>query len=403
MIQDPFGIFLALAASVFLAVWLERNYRFFRSLSAGLLCLLFGMVLSNTGFLVGEAESYEQISNIWINAAIVLVLLNVDLRAVLGAGKAMLAAFGLGALGTMLGTFLGTLLLAGELGAEAWKLTGQFTGTYIGGSANFYALAAAFETDPNLMSAALAADVIVTSIWLAACIAIPALLRGGRSLDPVPSGKGPLTLEQQLNESGESLRMMDFFGLGAITLGTMVTAQLIAGVVPGIPSVLWLTTITLVLGHTGPVRNAAGGAGARELAALPVSRRERGALAHLRNVRRRADALPLRGDRGGGPRARHLWGRTALAYGRRDPRGGVPGEHRGRRLRGGDRLGPGLRRQAAARDRGGARRLRDRELLRVRHGDPGADAARGLARIPHTSGAEIDAGWFSSRREPNQP
>ena len=258
MIQDPFGIFLALAASVFLAVWLERNYRFFRSLSAGLLCLLFGMVLSNTGLLAGEAESYDQISNIWINAAIVLVLLNVDLRAVLGAGKAMLAAFGLGALGTMLGTFLGTLALAGELGAEAWKLTGQFTGTYIGGSANFYALAGAFETDPNLMSAALAADVIVTSIWLAACIAIPALLRGGRSLDPVPSGKGPLTLEQQLNESGESLRMMDFFGLGAITLGTMVTAQLIAGVVPGIPSVLWLTTITLILGHTGPVRKLRG-------------------------------------------------------------------------------------------------------------------------------------------------
>ena len=258
MIQDPFGIFLALAASVFLAVWLERNYRFFRSLSAGLLCLLFGMVLSNTGLLVGEAESYEQISNIWINAAIVLVLLNVDLRAVLKAGKAMLTAFGLGALGTMLGTFLATVLLADALGPEAWKLTGQFTGTYIGGSANFYALAAAFETDPNLMSGALAADVIVTSIWLAACIAIPALLRGDRSLDPVPTGEGPLTLEQQLNESGASLRMMDFFGLATITLGTMVASRLIAAAWPVVPSVLWLTTIALILGHLGPVRKLRG-------------------------------------------------------------------------------------------------------------------------------------------------
>ena len=258
MIQDPFGIFLALAASVFLAVWLERNHRFFRSLSAGLLCLLFGMVLSNTGLLVGEAETYRQISDIWINAAIVLVLLKVDLRALRDAGKAMLGAFGLGALGTMLGTFLGTVLLAGELGAEAWKLTGQFTGTYIGGSANFYALAAAFETDPNLMSAALAADVIVTSIWLAACIAIPALLRGGRSLEPDRAREGPLTLEAQLNESGASLRMLDFFGLAAITLGTMIAARLIAAAVPGFPAVLWLTTITLILGHTGPVRRLRG-------------------------------------------------------------------------------------------------------------------------------------------------
>ena len=258
MIQDPFGIFLALAASVFLAVWLERSYRFFRSLSAGLLCLLFGMVLSNTGLLVGEAESYEQISNIWINAAIVLVLLNVDLRAVLKAGRPMLGAFGLGVLGTMLGTFLATLLLAGDLGGEAWKLAGQFTGTYIGGSANFYALAAAFETDPNLLSAALAADVIVTSIWLAACIAIPAILRGGRALDPDRPRGGPLTLEQQLNESGESLRMLDFFGLASLTLGTMVAAQSIAEAVPGFPSVLWLTTITLILGHTPPVRKLRG-------------------------------------------------------------------------------------------------------------------------------------------------
>ena len=258
MIRDPFGIFLALAASVFLAVWLERNYRFFRSLSAGLLCLVFGMVLSNTGLLVGESETYRQISDIWINAAIVLVLLNVDLRAVLGAGKAMLAAFGLGVLGTMLGTFLATLLLAEPLGPEFWKLTGQFTGTYIGGSANFYALAGAFDTDPNLMSGALAADVIVTSVWLAACIAIPALLYGGRDPGPLRSREGPPTLEAQLNESGASLRMLDFFGLASITLGTMLAARLVAEVVPGVPSVLWLTTITLLLGHAGAVRKLRG-------------------------------------------------------------------------------------------------------------------------------------------------
>ena len=53
MIQDPFGIFLALAAAVFLAVWLEGRYRFFRAMSAGLMCLVFGMILSNSGLLPG--------------------------------------------------------------------------------------------------------------------------------------------------------------------------------------------------------------------------------------------------------------------------------------------------------------------------------------------------------------
>ena len=258
MIQDPFGVFLALAGAVFLAVWLEGRYRFFRAMSAGLMCLVFGMVLSNSGLLPGDAEAYYQLGNIWVNAAIVLVLLNVDLRSLLAAGKPMLGAFGIGAAGTMLGTATATFLLAGAIGPETWKLTGQFTGTYIGGGANFYALASAFGTDPNIMSGAVAADVIVTACWLATCLVVPALLRGGKGLDPVRKGDAPVTLEQRLKESGESLRMMDFFGLAAITLGAMVAARLLAAAVPVIPAVLWLTTIALVLGHTAPIRKLRG-------------------------------------------------------------------------------------------------------------------------------------------------
>jgi len=258
VIQDPFGVFLALAGAVFLAVWLEGRYRFFRAMSAGLMCLVFGMILSNSGLLPGDAEAYYQLGNIWVNAAIVLVLLNVDLRTLLAAGKPMLGAFGIGAAGTMLGTAVATFLLAGAIGPETWKLTGQFTGTYIGGGANFYALAGAFGTDPNIMSGAVAADVIVTACWLATCLVIPALLYGGKGLDPVRKGDAPLTLEQRLKESGESLRMMDFFGLSAITLGAMVAARLLAAAVPVVPAVLWLTTIALVLGHTPPVRKLRG-------------------------------------------------------------------------------------------------------------------------------------------------
>ena len=258
MIQDPFGIFLALAGAVFLAVWLEGRYRFFRAMSAGLMCLVFGMILSNSGLLPGDAEAYYQLGNIWVNAAIVLVLLNVDLRSLLAAGKPMLGAFGLGAVGTMLGTAIATFLLAGAIGPETWKLTGQFTGTYIGGGANFYALASAFGTDPNIMSGAVAADVIVTGCWLATCLIIPALLYGGKGLDPVRKGDAPMTLEQRLKESGESLRMMDFFGLAAITLGAMMAAPLLSAAVPAVPAVLWLTTIALVLGHTPVVRKLRG-------------------------------------------------------------------------------------------------------------------------------------------------
>ena len=266
MIQDPFGIFLTLALVVFVAVWLEKRFRFFRAASAGLLCLTLGMLLSNSGVLPGDAAAYNQLGTIWVNAAIVLILLAVDLRTIRQAGRTMLGAFGLGALGTMLGTLLATVLLSGAVGAEAWKLTGQFTGTYIGGGANFYALASAFGTDPNLMSGAVAADVIVTVAWLAACLGLPALLRRGRNSNPARSParqeegvrSGPMTLEQRLKESGESLRVMDFFGLASITLGTMTAARLLGAALPAIPAVLWLTSIALLLGHLPVVRRLRG-------------------------------------------------------------------------------------------------------------------------------------------------
>ncbi len=257
MIQDPFGVFLTLAAAVFLAVWLEGRFRFFRAMSAGLMCLVLGMILSNSGLLPGDAEAYFQLGNIWVNAAIVLVLLNVDLRTIRDAGKAMLGAFGLGALGTMAGTLFAFLLLSSAVGSEAWKLTGQFTGTYIGGGANFYALASAFGTDPSVMSGAVAADVIVTVLWLAICLVVPALF-GGRRRDPLAPDSGPMTLEKRLKESGESLRMVDFFGLAALTLGAMAAARLLGGAIPLIPSVLWLTTLALILGHLPPVRRLRG-------------------------------------------------------------------------------------------------------------------------------------------------
>ncbi len=262
MIRDPLGVFLVLVGIVCLAVWLERRFRVARSLSAGLMCLVFGMAASNSGLLPGDAPAYNQLGTIWVNAAIVLILLSVDLSTVRQAGREMLSAFGLGAVGTMLGAFLATVLLGGAIGAEAWKLTGQFTGTYIGGGANFYALAGAFGTDSNLLSAAVAADVIVTALWLIACLALPALFSSNR---PSPAARGaerdpdaPLTLEQRLRESGESLRVFDFFALAAIALGVMTAARLLGGLVPGIPSVLWLTTMALLLGHTPAVRRLRG-------------------------------------------------------------------------------------------------------------------------------------------------
>ena len=105
------------------------------------------------------------------------------------------------------------------------KLTGQFTGTYTGGGMNFAALGQAFDTSSNLFTAAIAADVILTAIWMAACLAVPVLLGKQRSSTlAAPSAEvsdKPMTLERLLYSSGRPLLLADAAALVAIAVGTV--------------------------------------------------------------------------------------------------------------------------------------------------------------------------------------
>jgi uncharacterized membrane protein len=264
MITDPIGIFLTLAAVVFISIQLEKRVGLFRSLSAALTGILLGMVLSNIGLIPGDSLTYDFLMGTGVNLGIALILLSVDLHSVLQAGPKMLAAFGIGAVGTAVGAITGGLLLSGLVGPETWKLAGQFTGTYTGGGANFAALGRAFETSPNMFSAATAADVIVTAVWMAVCLAVPVLLgRPKQSPVPVdsqPSTQQPVTLEHTLNDSVKPVSLVDTAALVTIAVGAVWAAGLLGKFVPILHEVLWLTTVVLILAQVPAVKALTGSA-----------------------------------------------------------------------------------------------------------------------------------------------
>ena len=266
MISDPFTVFLVLAAVVYVAIRLEERFALFRSLSAALVGILMGMVLSNLGVLPGTSPAYQFLMTTGVNVGIALILLSVDVRSVMQAGPKMLAAFGIGAVGTAVGAVTGALLLSGLVGPETWKLAGQFTGTYTGGGVNFAALGRAFETSSDLFAAATAADVIVTAIWLAACLSIPLLLgRPGNPSSPGrasqnSSGDGPVTLEHTLHSSIRALKLSDTAALVAVAVGAVWAAGKLATLVPILPEVLWLTTVVLIVAQVPAVKGLTGSA-----------------------------------------------------------------------------------------------------------------------------------------------
>lgn len=282
MITDPTAILVILAGIVWLSLRLERVHRLFRSFGAALVGILIGMLFSNTGVLPDTSVTYDLLSSTGVNLAVALILLGVDVRSVVEAGPRMLIAFTLGALGSAIGAIVGALAFATAVGPESWKLAGQFTGTYTGGGMNFAALGRALETSADMFSAAVAADVGLTAVWMAACLAVPVLLgrgTGAEGADSASAGTTPddagsvppehdaekpsdvsPTLERALTSSVRPIPIAELAGLVTIATGAVWLSGLLGEAVPALPQVLWLTTIALLAAQVRAIRTLAGGA-----------------------------------------------------------------------------------------------------------------------------------------------
>lgn len=263
VVTSPVLILFTLAVVVLAALWLESNTRAFRKIGAAATAILLSLILSNVGVIPGTSPVYDFLLGQAVIAGIILILLNVSLDSIRQAGAPMLAAFALGAVGSAAGAMIMTGLVHEAIGPDAWKLSGQFTATYIGGGMNFSAVGQQLETRSDLFTAGIAADVIVTAIWLVACLLVPELFarRGGparSASDATPQDEPQGGLAAQLQSSGVPLRLTDFAGLTAITLGIMWLAEVLTSVAPAIPRIIWLTTMVLLVAQLPIVRKLSG-------------------------------------------------------------------------------------------------------------------------------------------------
>ena len=261
MITNPFAVFLVLALVVLAAIYLEKHYKVFRALSAALVGILLAMVLSNVGLIPGESKAYDYLIDPGVSLGIVLILLSVDVKTVVQAGPRMLAAFGIGSLGTAVGALVSGLLLAPMVGPETWKLSGQFTGTYTGGGVNFAALGQAFDTSSELFAAAIAADVLLTALWMMLCLTLPLLWARNKQENTHEAPRmQERSLQQGLYSSIRPMSLMDAGALVLIAAGCVGAADYLGTLVPQLPTVLWLTTLALLIAQVPAVRQLSGAA-----------------------------------------------------------------------------------------------------------------------------------------------
>lgn len=166
---------LAITGILFIVVWgalyMERRFAWARTVSAALLALLGGLLLSNAGILPFASPAYDFVNDHFILVAIPLLLFKADLRVILRQGGRVLAGFMVSAAGVVAGAGIAFALIEVP---ESARYAGMLVGGYTGGSLNFVAVSQAVGMDdPALATAALAAESLAGISYLFVLAMLP--------------------------------------------------------------------------------------------------------------------------------------------------------------------------------------------------------------------------------------
>ena len=132
--------------------------------------------ITASGTLVVESSQlYYVASRYLLPAALVLMTLSIDLKAVFNLGWKALIMFFTGTLGIVIGGPIAILLIAtvspetvGGIGPDAvWRGLSTLAGSWIGGGANQTAMLEIYGYNPKLYGGMVFVDIVVANIWMA--------------------------------------------------------------------------------------------------------------------------------------------------------------------------------------------------------------------------------------------
>tara|TARA_B100000524_G_scaffold85978_2_gene39807 strand:+ start:310 stop:1617 length:1308 start_codon:yes stop_codon:yes gene_type:complete len=185
-----FGILLIALGFVFYTESLKKGFweKFYKIVPGLFMAYLIPAVLTSFGIIAPEWETVNssgeliiQKSNLYfvasrylLPAALVLMTLSIDLKAVFGLGWKALAMFFTGTIGIIIGGPIAILLISiispetvGGIGPDAvWRGLSTLAGSWIGGGANQTAMLEIYGYNQQLYGGMVFVDIVVANIWM---------------------------------------------------------------------------------------------------------------------------------------------------------------------------------------------------------------------------------------------
>ena len=173
-----FGLLMIALGFVFLTSSRETGFwkKFYSVVPALLMCYLLPAIFNSMGWIDDDtSQLYFVASRYLLPAALVLMTLSIDLKAIFNLGPKALIMFFAGTLGIILGGPIAILIVSavspetvGGVGPDAvWRGLSTIAGSWIGGGANQAAMLEIYEYNSDLYGQMVLVDIIVANIWMA--------------------------------------------------------------------------------------------------------------------------------------------------------------------------------------------------------------------------------------------
>ncbi|MGO4919804.1 DUF819 family protein [Maribacter spongiicola] len=150
--------------------------KFYSVVPAVLMCYLLPAILTSTGIVSDEISSlYFMASRYLLPAALVLMTLSIDLKAISNLGSKAIIMFLTGSVGIIIGGPIAILIVSifspdtvgGNDFDAIWRGLSTIAGSWIGGGANQAAMLEIFQYNPEKYGGMVLIDIVVANVWMA--------------------------------------------------------------------------------------------------------------------------------------------------------------------------------------------------------------------------------------------
>lgn len=269
LITNPYALLAVLMLVPVLFLSLERwtRWKLFEYLPPVIWIFLFPILLSGLRIIPTSAPVYGAFKAWAVPMFIILMLLDVDLRATMKVALRSMGVLVVGALGVVIGGIVAFFFLKHYLDPEAWRGFGALAGSWIGGTGNLAAVAEAVDTPPTMMGVVVIADTFIFILYFPLLFAAKKWAKGFARFTRVKEEEARRLDEavNQLEEKSSEMHYWDvltLFGVGFLLIWIVGGLSELLPVKEGVFeaktwSILILTTVALILAST-PLRKVPG-------------------------------------------------------------------------------------------------------------------------------------------------